>query len=77
MFWGRECAKPWSGREQGLLREQRDVWSGWSRESECLGAGGGGRIKGPAKTHPCWVGNPLYSGSNEKPLEGSKNEFLW
>lgn len=45
--------------------------AGAERVSECWGWGG--HIKGPAKTHSCWVRNPLYSGSYEKPLEGSNN----
>lgn len=34
-------------------------------------------LEGPAKTQLCWAWNSLYSGSNEKPLDDSKNRFLW
>lgn len=34
-------------------------------------------LEGPAKTQLCWAWNPLYSGSNEKPSDGSKIRFLW
>lgn len=60
---------------------------GWNRVrsenrelSAVAGAKRRGRVarelEGPAKTQLYWAWNPLYSGSNEKPLDGSKNWFL-
>lgn len=69
MFWVKETVFKGLGWDE----------TGSAQRTEMSGVAGAKRrghiareLEGPTKIRLCWIWNPLYSGSNEKPLEGSK-----
>ena len=56
MFWGRESAKAWGGREEGLLRALRDVCpSGVAGAERGRRGHAAGELEGLTKTQPYWA----------------------